>query len=291
MKIVTETDYICKTFGYEEGIRLLCEAGYDGLDLSLFAMTQDDNPFNGSGYRELALSLRKAAESRGVFFTQAHAPFSFDVSKEEYFKNVAYPRIVRSIEIAALVGASNIVVHPLTFEPYTWHEQETHEKNIRYFSSLIPYCEKYGIKIAVENMFTRDRKRGYIICAAASPSPRLCSMVDDLKAIAPCFTACLDLGHCGLIGEEAQDAIRSLGRERLGALHIHDNNYTQDQHTLPGVGKMDFTAIADALREIGYRGDFTYEADSFLTRFPKELLPTAVKFMVDVARYWAARCE
>lgn len=40
-----------------------------------------------------------------------------------------------------------------------------------------------------------------------------------------------------------------------------------------------------ALREIGYQGEFTFEADNFLFGFPKELYQPAAKLMVETGRY------
>ena len=105
------------------------------------------------------------------------------------------------------------------------------------------------------------------------------------------FVACLDLGHCGVIGEEAQNVIRALGHDRLKALHVYDNDYTKDQHTLPGLGKMDWEEIMKALAEIHYDGEFTYEADRFLMNMPPVMMPKAAAFMVEMGRYLIGRFE
>ena len=291
MKISTQTSYAVRALGMEGGIRLLCNAGYDALDLSLFEMSNDDSPFNKDNYREYAKWVRSIADGYGVTFNQAHAPFVFNWADDNVYHDIAQPRVLRSLEIAALVGARNIVVHPLHYLPYKGNERELHRMNIEYYKSFIPYCQEYGIKVAVENMWRRDPVRKYIIDSVCSRSAELAAMVDELNDIAPCFTACLDVGHSVLVGEEAEDAIRVLGAKRLGALHIHDNNYIADQHTLPGLGIMNWQSITDALREIGYCGEFTYEADSFLKGFAPDVLQTAARFMVDIARYWAAKCE
>jgi len=54
---------------------------------------------------------------------------------------------------------------------------------------------------------------------------------------------------------------------------------------------LDWIAITDALREVGYKGEFTYEADGFIKRFLPETLPMALTFMAQIARHWANRCE
>ncbi|MBQ3126081.1 MAG: sugar phosphate isomerase/epimerase, partial [Clostridia bacterium] len=236
--------------------------------------------------------IRALANDRGVTFNQAHAPFVFKWGDQEVWDKIAQPRVLRSVEIAALAGAHTIIVHPIHHLPYVGHEEEMHEMNVKYYQDFIPLCQKYGIKVAVENMWQRDPIRKYIIDDVGSRGTSLARLVDELNAIAPdCFTACLDVGHSVLVGEETQDAIRALGGDRLGALHVHDNDYIGDQHTLPGLGRMNWPEISAALKEIGYKGEFTYEADAFLRNFTNDVLPIAVKFMVDVARHWAALSE
>lgn len=292
MKISTQTSLVVGRLGWEEGIRLLCDAGYDTLDLSLFEMSNDASPFNGEGWREHTAWIRALANDRGVAFNQAHAPFVFKWGDQEVWDKIAQPRVLRSVEIAALAGAHTIIVHPIHHLPYVGHEEEMHEMNVKYYQDFIPLCQKYGIKVAVENMWQRDPIRKYIIDDVGSRGTSLARLVDELNAIAPdCFTACLDVGHSVLVGEETQDAIRALGGDRLGALHVHDNDYIGDQHTLPGLGRMNWPEISAALKEIGYKGEFTYEADAFLRNFTNDVLPIAVKFMVDVARHWAALSE
>ena len=131
-------------------------------------------------------------------------------------------------------------------------------------------------------------------CGSAPPIkktlvPSACSrtreFVDWLDSLADdTFTACLDLGHCGLYGFDAAEMIKGLGKDRLGALHVHDNDYQSDLHTIPFLGKMHWDTITDALAGIGYSGDLTLEADNFYTPFGEELAPAAAKMLAAVGR-------
>lgn len=104
-----------------------------------------------------------------------------------------------------------------------------------------------------------------IACASKSGDLKAIEMlsqagVDEINS--PMFTAYLDIGHCSLAGREAQDCIKVLGN-RIGALHIHDNDYKDDMHTLPGLSEMNWSEITKALAKVNYRGDFTFETDHF----------------------------
>ena len=50
-------------------------------------------------------------------------------------------------------------------------------------------------------------------------------------------------------------------------------------------------AIAGALAEIGYEGDFTFEADEFLVKLPKPLKEDGSALMAKVGRYLIGRIE
>ena len=76
-----------------------------------------------------------------------------------------------------------------------------------------------------------------------------------------------------------------MGADRVQALHVHDNDYTVDKHTLPCLYNLDWDEICKALAETGYRGNFTYEADNFLVKYDDCFIPTALKFMHDTGRY------
>lgn len=283
MLLSTQTSHMVNTLGFEEGVLTLKRAGYDALDLSLFRMTRNDSPYVCDGWREYTEAQRRFADANGIVFNQAHAPFSFKWDDPEVREGTAQPRVLRSFEIAAMMGADTIIVHPLHYCEYKGHEEEMHELNLAYYRSMIPYCREYGIKVAVENMWQNDRRRSFITYDVAAHPEDLAAYIDELDS--EWIVACLDLGHCGLVGEEADNCIRILGHDRLKALHVHDNNYREDSHTMPGMGLMNWDAICSALHDINYDGEFTYEADSFLRNFPKDYLERAAAFMVQTGRY------
>lgn len=97
------------------------------------------------------------------------------------------------------------------------------------------------------------------------------------------FTVCLDLGHSGLVGDDAEHAIRALGHRRLTALHVHDNNYMEDLHMPPFTCKLDWKAIAQALHDINYTGDVTLEDDGFISKLPKRALINGTRLAADLA--------
>lgn len=281
MQISTQTEVMSRRFGETEAIRLLAEAGWDALDYSMFDINPTTSVLTRSDYREHARLLRETAEKHGVRFNQAHAPFpSYKHGNEEY-NAMIFDLIVRSMEIAGILGAETIIVHPITHgETYC----ERKAVNMAFYNRLKPYCEQFGVIVAVENMF--GFADGHVTPAVCSTEAEFVDYIDSLDE--RYFCACLDIGHAELRGAGAFSAvsmIRALGGKRLRALHVHDNDKTSDLHTLPFTRSIRWREIIDALIEIGYSGVFTFEADNFISGFPPELSFEASKFMATVGRY------
>lgn len=271
LKLSTQTLHPAKKFGIKKAVEMIIDAGFEAIDLSLFDLLNPTSEFYGEDFFAKAKEIRTIAESRGVCFNQAHAPFpSYKEGNEEYNKAVL-PAIEKAIEIAAAVGAEQIVVHP------TFLEENKKEFNMQFYNGFEPLCRKLGIKIALENMFRSDPLN------PPKKYPNVCSIPKEFRdyvdSLDPdCFTACLDIGHCGLVGVDLEEMIETLGG-KLTALHIHDNDGIHDMHTMPFTQKIDFAVVARALKKIGYKGDLTLEADEFMARMPKELYPDALRLM------------
>ncbi|MBR2730519.1 MAG: sugar phosphate isomerase/epimerase [Clostridia bacterium] len=285
MKLINQTDALARRFGDADAVRILCNCGFDGVDYSMFPMKEDDCLLNTRAYRKHVRELRAIAESCGKTFEQAHAPFPSARDGDDDYNEKIFPRLARALEITGLLDAKICVVHPVQFKKYQL------ERNLELYSMLEPYAKEYGVKIAVENMWGWKEQPG-----GGRIVPNVCSNAEEFNAYIDAldpryFTACLDLGHCGLVGDDAASMIRKMGRERLGCLHVHDNDYIHDSHTLPFTQKMEWDGIMRALGEIDYQGHFTFEADYFLNGFPNDLIPACEIFMERVGRALIKRLE
>lgn len=286
MKLSTTTSVLDAKFGYEKAVEIIAKAGFDAVDLSLYKMGDDNNVFNGDGYREFAEKLLDIAKENGVYFNQAHAffPTSFD-DKEKSEK--AFNKVVRGIEIAGIIGAKVIVVHPNQHLYYIEGDNDKILKkiNLDFYKRLLPYCEKYNVKMAAENMFQGNRVTNVLLDSTCSRGPEFCEYVDMIES--EYMTACLDIGHCGLVGQKPEFMIRALGHDRLLALHIHDNNGKYDHHVepySPHIGVINWDEVCKALAEIDYQGDFTFEVDSFFKNVTISNVGSAAKYLHDIGR-------
>ncbi len=259
MKLSQTTD-CARGLGDVRAIELLAQAGYDAVDYSMIGLREPSHVLNGDDYRSYAALLLETAKKHGVVFNQAHGVCGAAGGTYAEKREVSILRNRRAIKVASLLGIDLLVLHPFTPPDYVGHEEAVFHFNMEYFRSLLPYAAEAGVRLACENMWCYDDRRCVTRGGACGDPYEHARYVDAMAS--EWFTACLDLGHCSLAGRQAQDSIRILGG-RLQALHVHDNDYKDDMHTLPGLSEMDWDAITKALADVGYGGDFTLETDHF----------------------------
>ncbi len=293
MPTCTQTSQLAKRLGIDRALEIIKDAGYDAYDFSMGCMIYEENCiFNGPDYLKEAKRIRKVADALGIPCHQAHAPFHSslpDTPENKEYNATIFGKIVRSMEIAATLGARYVVVHPVQHLDFLSNMEKLKEMNLEFYHSLQPYAEKFGIKVAVENMWQRNPIGGHIVDSVCARPEDFVEMIDALDP--RFFVACLDVGHAVLCSHDPAEVVRALGHDRLHSLHVHDVDGIDDLHTMPFLAKTDWQSFADALREIRYDGHITLEADGFLKGMPDEILPVAAKLMARTARYLADQCE
>ena len=245
-------------------LNIIKNAGFDAYDYTMCLEHKDyekyTNIFLMDNYIEEAQNLRKYADSIGLLCNQAHAIFPSFFKGDDERTQKGINETIKCMEIASILGAKVIVVHP--------ENNCTFKENVEYYKRLEPYCEKFNIKIGVENMWNWSESKKRAITAA-------CAYKDDylktIKHLNPkWFTCCVDIGHAEMMkGSSAKILLEALG-DYVGCLHIHDNNKVHDLHKIPYSTKIDFDEVIDTLRNIHYKGDVTLEVFNFLNAFPTE---------------------
>ena len=290
MLLSTTTEAIQNKMPLEDTIKLIKEAGFDAFDIALVGPLQDpENPFNQDNFREYTRNLKAYADELGIRCNQSHAPScpssTGDPEKDEYI----FQQIVRSMEISSILGAKIVVVHPKQHLCYAEHAEELFQMNVEFYRRLIPYCEKFNIKVATENMWQFNPASMAITDSTCSRAWEFCKYVDAIDS--DWIVACLDIGHASLVGADIPAFIHALGNKRLQALHVHDTNLKEDTHTIPFMANIDYMAVAKALGEIDYQGDFTYEAFAYYDNIPVPLYPAAAKFKHEIGRFLLSEIE
>ncbi len=276
MKISTEIGSLAKIVGEEKAVEYVAKAGFDAWDFSMFCMCNYDysenkfikssHPLASDDYLSFALKLKKIADDNGIVCNQSHAPYSSCCAEiRSYHK--------RAIECTAAVGGKICIIHP--------DHNKSAEENAEMYMELLPFAKECGVKIAAENMFNW-KDDDAIFAACATPE----SFAAHLDAVGDDYLiACLDIGHAEMRGvnTSAVDMIKALG-SRLQALHIHDNDKIHDSHQIPFSMNIDFEKVLKALKNIGYSGYLTLEADRYLSDYNEDNVFEGVLNLASAAR-------
>ena len=288
MKISTEVGSISNLVGSERAVELVAKAGFDCWDFSMWGMAPgynystcevipSEHILAGKDYLKHARKLKQIGFECGITCNQGHACYPLKIKQIR-------DTIPRAIECLCEAGGKILVVHPFN--------DECAEYNAEYFLSILPIAKEYGIEIATENMWNWDNDNKMASFAACATPEDFCKTVDLVGDSH--FGACLDIGHAEMMvpsgTANAVDMIYALG-DRLKALHIHDNDRRRDQHKLPGEGSIDYKPIIEALYNIGYKGDFTLEADTHYEHFDKADAMECVNQLYSRARMLADKFE
>lgn len=261
----------------EEVLMLLKKAGFCAYDCSLSNELVGKRLLKTDDYIEEAKKLREFADNIGIICNQSHGIYPMIKMGDSRYNEEAFKMQVKCLQVSSILGANICVVHP--YNNYNAVE------NAEIYMRLLPYAEKYNIMIALENMWNRDSTTGKNLPAACSCES---DFVEHLTMLPrEYFGACLDIGHAYMEGLKTDGVtmIKALG-ERLITIHIHDNDGIRDRHNLPYTMNIPFDDIIEALVEIGYAGDLTFEAFNFHERFPTELYPKVAELMYDMGKYF-----
>ncbi len=297
MLLSINTSCLEKKFGLIKTIDIFAEAGFDAIDLSLSASVGDkDGFFAGDDYLTKAKDVKEYVLSKGMCVNQSHAYFPTSFDDEEKTKK-AFEYVVKGMEIAAAVGAKAIVVHAKCHLNYSVYgnPEKMKEANLDFYRSLIPYAERFGIKIAIENLFQWKNAVGPIlgrcdISTCSRPEEHI-DYIDSLNS--EYVVACVDVGHANLVGQSPSGVLRALG-DRVKCLHLHDNDSRLDTHMIPltpNLNTIDWESICKTLADIGYDGDFTFETDGSYQKCNEYTVRALAKYNHDVGRYLIDRIE
>ena len=285
------------------------EAGFNAVDFNFELFSEyhsltktDGSCFYDKRYNELRDIFEKyksEAYFNALAIYQAHAPFL------DYLNNVrdeeGYEHFVqvteRVIKLSQVLECFYIVVHPLCSAARDGKIAEW-ELNKDYFKRLIDIAKKTRRKICIENIFTREE--GVIVPGFCSGVDECVSFVDEMNGYAgeEVFRICFDFGHASLLGYDVEEFIVKAG-SRIKALHLHDNDGTQDLHGLPyaylnhwgGKPINDWDGLIKGLKKIGYEGAINFEAGPSLCSVPDEVADAMRRYICGVGKYIDAELD
>lgn len=207
---------------------------------------------------------------------QSHSPYN-RYKKEDYaeFKK----KLIKGIEDAHILSSDIYVVHgdEFDFKNLTYSRDAVLEFNYRIFSPVVDFAAKHNMKVAFETVFEEP-----------NANPRFCSETEDLITLVEKFGCdnvgiCWDFGHAKVqYGDNQPDKLRLAGRHVIST-HVHDNHHRMDMHLMPFFGDCNWEECMKALKDIGYKGDFTFEL--VYDRLPLSLIPDQLDLLRKSGEY------
>ena len=196
---------------------------------------------------EQTKELEKALKACAVKAVSFHPPIRCDLSAlDSKEKRKAVDEFKYAMNIAAGLGAKNVVVHPGTkiedADKYDRHRAQSMDSIVELFK----YSREKGLALLLENM---------VDGCLCSNVVKLSEFIKDIGE--PGIKVCLDIGHANL-KNEVTSGLKVL-KDRLAQLHISDNNGVEDQHLPPGEGRIDWDLFRTVLKEIEFNGPLIYE--------------------------------
>lgn len=285
-------------------MQFLRDCGIEALDYSFDGLIDTDfkkgeiNDFWNKSLDELYdhfTPLKNAAQKTGLVFSQTHAVYPLHLTKYPEVTEYLQMSVEKNIAIAAFLGCPAIVVHPWFCRGDKAREREV---NLAMYRRFIPFAKQYGVKICLENLY--NTINGTAAEASCSSAEDACWYIDTLNEEAgeELFGFCLDVGHANMLHKDLKIFAKTLGH-RLTCLHLHDNNADNDMHVMPYTQQpvrnwtlkatTDWDGLCDALREIGYKGNLSFEAFRSFLIFPEEVHPELLKLYCSIGRYFRSR--
>ena len=278
MRLSTMTNLLYEPRDDGEGllisVRNTANIGFRVMDFSMCSMLKGLPELTGDNWESVVYKIANEAVKLGVEFSQSHLPFAkvasrrktpFDdgCEQNEYFMKMS----MRAIDISGMLGVKWAVVHPVNLLAESENDRESDVKyNHFIYDKYIERASSRSVGIAFENLCDIDGKRRFGVAA------------DELISIVESYNlevgVCWDFGHANRSFCNSDIPLEKI-LPYIKATHVDDNFGTDDIHTLPYFGNVNWGKIMGVLKNSTYSGDFNFEL-GVTKRMPYNLkIPTA----------------
>ena len=183
---------------------------------------------------------------------QVHVPIS-DInigSVSEKLRRASVDEVLGAMRFASDHDADPVTIHPGHFSPVARECLSfLTDQMAKSLKQLDRAAEEYGVRVCLENM--PDYLFAY------------CKQVDELLSAmeGTGFSLTFDIGHA-MTNSNMESFLTPEIIERVGNVHVHDNNGKSDSHVTPGQGTIDLPFVISELETLGYQGNYIIESNS-----------------------------
>ena len=187
-----------------------------------------------------------------------HASY-YDVnpsSLNSIIREASVKAVIESIKFAYDIGAEIVTLHPgnlpSDYSPNLYLEKARESLKKSLFE-IIKAASEYSVIIGLEN---KQRAKNHQI--VWTPNDHL-FFVEGMSS--KWLKATFDVGHAFTVGNDLIFYLKQIYLYLVN-IHVHDNNGEQDEHLVPGEGKINFTEFITELKKLGYSGPIIIEVKS-----------------------------
>ncbi len=258
MNIAVNTDYHGSTGSPEPRLKAMAKAGFTHVHWchqwnTDFMYGEAEIGQIGKWLKEYGLTLLDIHGSVG--------PEKNWFSGEEYQRKAGVELVANRMRmLRALDGTGTVMMHiPNILSVHTPLEIANIRKQVdnlrRSLDELMPLAKELNVPIAVEN----------------GPYDTF-QIKEELFADYPadCLGLCYDSGHGHMFDDKGLDHLDD-NKDRLMALHIHDNDGLSDLHQPPFYGTLDWERFANILKASPYPREISFELATRRTPYDENL--------------------
>ena len=245
MKLSIDLEYHVHSFELPF-LKRLKALGYEGVDFCFHPLV-----FVGGKEEKIISQIKENLDKADLACSQVHLPF-YDLTLPSTCHDEWVEHQMRgALKAMTVLDCKWGAWHPVSATECGHDRKVAMKANQEMLKRHLETAEKYGVGIAVENIF----------------APFFSSVVEDhIELIesmnSPLVGACWDFGHANLqVSERGRVEDFKMIADKIKILHVDDNHACEDRHLAPGFGNVQFNELLPILFRSGFNGYFNMECN------------------------------
>jgi sugar phosphate isomerase/epimerase len=268
---------------YEDAIRRIAGLGFKAIELIAWKRDFLDAYYTRDKIGDLKSELKNSGLMLSQFVSTPHDLSSGDKAKRE----AAVEHWRRAVEVGVELGAR--LINMVSSHPFAMLDSQEIPR-----ITTKPLVQKYATRNVPRGVDWEQNFRDYVdalkrcaaICEKAGvtmtvephPGRYIANHDGALRLLehvnSPAMGINFDPSHTFPIGDFPNISVYRLGKH-IKHLHVSDNDGVTNVHWRPGMGKIDWVAMFQALKDIGYNGVVSIELEDVpgVSRGPSATAP------------------
>lgn len=273
-KTLNEVEY---EFCPEAGVDDLKAAGFEIVDFNFAQAAKRNGPLSRENWESWAKDLASYVRKSGVTVGQTHGHwFILCDQRDEQSLSFHLEMTKRSLRASAFLTEKPwMVTHAFTvLDSEGYNRERSLEYNYAHYSELLELGERYGTRIAMENVFPIPERTYF-----GTTAEDLVEMAEKIHSES--FGLCWDFGHANRAGLEHIPSLRTV-IPYVKVTHVHDNFKKMDAHNFPFNGSIRWQEILPELTRLGYEGNFNFEVHATYHTMPQSMRKLALRQLYEI---------